>query len=130
MWIVRALQARLNQHYHAVSADERIAIETLMSMLTVEDEEMAEKQMTELMASLTVEDGGLEMLGSGGLGASQQEGDPSISLAKATAHKDGEDEELIERPSPTHAMAVVKEEDEQVEVMRDVKTYEQDLDDI
>lgn len=56
MYVIQALQVRLNQHWHAVLANKEVSLDELLGLLTVEDDGQAEENVRALMESLTVED--------------------------------------------------------------------------
>jgi hypothetical protein len=56
LWIVRALQVRMNQHWHITGMGREVGLEELVGLLSVREEEKAEDLLGRLMASLAVVD--------------------------------------------------------------------------
>ncbi|KPI38168.1 uncharacterized protein AB675_994 [Cyphellophora attinorum] len=60
LYVITALQLRLNAHYRAVRSSTVVEVDDLMGLLTIEDEEAAEEWLVRLMGSLGVGDGKME----------------------------------------------------------------------
>lgn len=56
LYVTRALQVRMNQHWHATQANKEVSVEELLGMLTVKDDDAAAESVQALMESLTITD--------------------------------------------------------------------------